>query len=174
MICSLVADYRSERQPLEKIIHLLEDTVWLINVLTKTLSTFLAKSEISVDFPVFVITSQHKYLLWVLQLERQQQAQHFKTLSAAINIIAQEKVIIASDISRLTWRFPNVEEAHQVMIVTVNVAEDLNRRLEVVLDQNGLRCKHLLALGNKVQDLLLFNVEWLEKAFGNLPVLRLQ
>jgi hypothetical protein len=60
------------------------------------------------------------------------------------------------------------------MIISMNVSEDLHGWLEVVLDQNGLRSKHLLALSNQVNDLLLLDVKWLEKAFGYLTVLWLE
>jgi len=113
-------------------------------------------------------------LLWVLQFQSQQEAKHLQTLGSSIYVVAEEEVVEASDVTRLAWGLPDVEEAHQVVVISVNVSKDFYGRLEVVLDQNGLPRKHLLALSNQVDDLLLLNVEWLEKAFGYLTILWLE
>ena len=59
----------AERHPFEQVIHFLEYTVWLINVLVESLGALLAKSKILVDVSVLVITTQHEDLSGVLEFE---------------------------------------------------------------------------------------------------------
>ena len=48
----------AEGHPLKKIIHLLEHTARIIDVLSQSLGALLAESEESIDLAVFVVASQ--------------------------------------------------------------------------------------------------------------------
>lgn len=91
-----------------------------------------------------MVSPKKENLLWILEFQGKQKAKHLETLRTSVNIVAQEKVIKACNIARLTWRLPNVEEPHEVMVVTMDVAEDLNGRFEVCLQKNWLSAEHLL------------------------------
>jgi hypothetical protein len=157
VVCGLVADNGSQRQPLKEIIHLLEDTSWVFNIFTKTFCALCSKSEIPIDFSIFVVSSEHEDLLWILQFQRKEQAKYFQTLRPSVNIVTEEEVIKTCNVPTFARSFPNVEEPHQVMIISVNVSEDFDRRFEVTFNQDGLGCKNLLNLCNQIEDLLFLN-----------------
>ncbi len=75
-----------------------------------------------------------------------------------IDVVTQEDVIKTADVSCLLRRPPNVEEAHQVVVVAVDVPENFDRRLQV-LDQIGLCSEHMHDLIDELKYLLLLNVE---------------
>lgn len=54
----LVRNYSAKRHPFEKIVHLLEDTVWIVDIFIESLRTFLTEAQESVDPAVLVITSE--------------------------------------------------------------------------------------------------------------------
>jgi hypothetical protein len=60
------------------------------------------------------------------------------------------------------------------MVVSMNVAENLNRWFEVIFQQNWLCAKHLLNLSNQVQNLLLFYRKRFQKTLGRLTFFGLQ
>ena len=78
----------AERHPFEQIIHFLEHTVWLINILVKSLGALLAKSKILVDVSVLVITTQQEDLSGVLEFESKQKAENLETLATTIDIVS--------------------------------------------------------------------------------------
>ena len=53
--------------PFEQIIHLLEDTVRVVDILVEPLSALLTESQILVDIPILVVTSQKEYLARIFQ-----------------------------------------------------------------------------------------------------------
>jgi hypothetical protein len=65
-------------------------------------------------------------LFRVFEFESHQKADHFETLATFIDVVTQEKVIKAANVTRFTWRAPNVKESHQINVVAVNVAENFN------------------------------------------------
>lgn len=112
IVCTLVIDNRCQRHVLKHIVQLLENTSGIVDVLTKTSITLLAKTEVFIDIAILVISAQHKDLFGVLELERQKQTNNFQTLAALVDVISQKEVIKATDVSRLTWGSPNVQESH--------------------------------------------------------------
>lgn len=56
-ICRLIVDYCSERHVIEEVVNFCEDTIWIVNVFTESLGTFLAKSEVFVHVTVLVVAS---------------------------------------------------------------------------------------------------------------------
>ena len=122
----LVADDAAEWHVLEHVIYLLEHTVWVINVFSKSLGALSSKSEVSVHIAVLVASSKHKDLLWILELQCHQKANDFKTLAATVNVVAQEEVVIAANISSFAGGLPEVEEAHEITVISVNISKHLD------------------------------------------------
>lgn len=94
-------------------------------------------------------------------------------MGATIDVVAKENVIEISDISVFIGTVPDVEEAHQVMVITVEVSKDLDRRLQI-LDQSWLSHEHLLALVNQLEHLISLDSERLELLLSFLSFLRLE
>ena len=67
---------------------------------------------------------------------------------AFIDVVTKEEVVITTDITSFTWIAPNIEESHQINVVTVNVAEHFDWRLEC-LDDNGLGLQNVCTLSNQ-------------------------
>ena len=44
-----VRNYSTKRHPFKKIVHLLEDTDWIVDILIESLGTFLTEAQVSVD-----------------------------------------------------------------------------------------------------------------------------
>ena len=64
----LVLDDSSEGHPLEQVVQLLENTVWLVDVLVEALSTFLTETKVAIYIPILVISTHKEDLTWILQL----------------------------------------------------------------------------------------------------------
>lgn len=45
---------------------------------------------------------------------------------ALIDVISEEQVIVGVDVSRFSWGFPDVKEAHEVDVLPMDVADDLH------------------------------------------------
>ena len=69
ILCQFVSDNGAERHPFKQVVHLLEDTLRIIDVLVESLCTFLTESEEPVHVTVFMIASEEEDLSWVFQLE---------------------------------------------------------------------------------------------------------
>ena len=64
-----VVDAGSKRHVLKEVIHLLKDTVWIVDVLLESLGTFLAEAMELVDVSIFVVAAKKEDLLWIFELE---------------------------------------------------------------------------------------------------------
>lgn len=174
IVCALVIDNRCQRHVLKHIVQLLENTGGVVDVLTKTSITLLAKTQVFIDIAILVISAQHKNLFGVLELERHEQTDNFQTLAAFVNVISQEEVVKTTDVSRLTRGPPNVQESHQVNIVSVNISKNLDWWLQR-LNDNGLLLQDICAFINELGNLLpllskvlkgcdlLLSLFWLQK-----------
>ena len=100
-----------------------------------------------------MVTTQQYNLSGILELQCHQDADDFKRVLALINIIPEEHVIICVYIAHLVRCLPEVKEAHQVNVLTVNVAEDLGWWPDAC-DHSGLSGEHLSAFGGEFDDLL--------------------
>ena len=158
VLSRLILDDCSKWHPLEQVIQLLEDTVWFIDVLVESLSALLSQTEVAIHVSVFVVASQKENLARILQFERQKQANDFQRLTATVYIVTQEQVVETANVAVLLGRSPNVEEAHQVVVVAVQVAKNLDGWFQV-LNQHWLSKEHLHYLVDQLKNLLLFDVE---------------
>lgn len=144
----LIENDGTERHPLEQVVHLLEHGARLFDIFVETLSALLTEAKILVDIAVLVVTTEHENLPRILQLESKEQADDLERLGASINVVTKEDVIETADVASLLRRAPDIEESHQVSIVTVDVSEYLRRRLQV-LDEHGLCLEDLSDLIDK-------------------------
>jgi len=82
-----------------------------------------------------VISAEDEEVLGVLDLVREQETDHLERLFASVNIVPKEQVV------GLRRESTVLEEAKQVIILTVDITTDLDRGLE--LEQDGLRHEDL-------------------------------
>jgi len=120
-----IFDDSSKREVFEKLVKSLEDRVRILNVLVQSLCTFFTKTVVSVDFDVFVGTSQQMELLWIFKLKGQKQAQNFQVVSSSVYVIAQEYIVKTVDITILAWATPMMEQSEQITILTMDTSIDL-------------------------------------------------
>jgi len=78
-----------------------------------------------------VVASQDEEVLRVLDLVRQEQADGLQGLLASINVVTKEQVIC------LGWEASVLEQAQEVVVLSVNIAANLYRRLELEQDRLG-------------------------------------
>jgi hypothetical protein len=71
---------------------------------------------------------------------------------SSVNIISKEEVIKALNVTILLWRSPKVEESHEVLVLTVDVTENLNWRIDS--QDHWLLFKNLLTLISQGYDVL--------------------
>ena len=71
-----------------------------------------------------MIAAQQKEILRILDLVGEQQADSFETLLAAIDIVAEEEIV------GLRGESAVLEQTEKIVILTVNVAANLQRRLQ--------------------------------------------
>ncbi len=89
-----------------------------------------------------MIASEKEHLLGELQFKCHQKANHFKALTAFVDVVSEEEVVITTDVAVVVGLAPNVKEPHQVNVVAVKISEYLDGRLER-LDQYWLCLKDI-------------------------------
>lgn len=135
----------SEWQVLERLVDLGEARVRIANVLAQATGTLGTKAAVSVDVLVLMVTSQENNLLGVLELQSHQEADDLERVLALVDIVTQEDVVVRMDVTVLGGHLPDVEEPHEVHILPMNIAEDLDGRSQI-LNNNRLRSQNLRAL----------------------------
>mmetsp|Transcript_67669 Transcript_67669/g.167193 ORF Transcript_67669/g.167193 Transcript_67669/m.167193 type:complete len:310 (-) Transcript_67669:34-963(-) len=108
---------------------------------------FVIKPIDPVDGGALVVPTDHEKVFRVLNLVRQQQADAFEALRAAVHIVPQEEVV------GFGREAPILEQAQEVGVLPVDVTDDLERGLE--LEEHGLRHENLAGLVHKHVNLLL-------------------
>ena len=71
---------------------------------------------------------------------------------SSVNEVAEEQVIIRFNISGFVWGAPKIEEAHEILVLAVDVAEDFNWCID--LEDHGLTLDDLLGLVSEREDVL--------------------
>lgn len=151
VLSQFISNNGTKGHPFKQVIHLLEDTFRVVNILIETLGAFLTEAKESIYVPILMVASQKENLSGVLELQREQEADDLETLATTINIVAQENVIKTANITCLLRRTPNVKESHQTIVVAVHIAKNLNRRLQL-LDKHGLLLEDLHCFVDKFED----------------------
>ena len=101
-----ILDDGRKRQPIEEVIDLAEDGVVLDRVLSKPITAFLGKAERVVNALVFVVAAQQMDLVGEADLERHKQANSLKRVITAVDIVAEEKIIVRLDVAALVRLAP--------------------------------------------------------------------
>ena len=111
-------------------------------------------------------------MLWVSQLESKQQTNYFKTVLTLVDVVSKEQIIISMNISSISWCLPDVEESHQVNILTVDVTDNLDRWSDF-FNNNWLSSEDMCTLICKFDNVLLLVWE-LSTRFDVLSIFWLQ
>lgn len=138
---------------LKSLIDLGKDTVWIIDILTKSLCALISKAEIFIDVFILVISSQEHDLFWIFQLESEKEADDLKTVLSFVHVISEEQVVKSVDVSCVEWSLPDVEESHQVGVLTIDVSDDFHWGSNL-LNDDWLSCEDLGTLIGKLDDVL--------------------
>ena len=173
--CCFIIDASSKGQVLEEVVHLLEDTRCVVDVFAEPLFAFMTEAKILVDVAIFMVPAKKEYLQRIFELEGEQEADDLETLAADIHVVAQEEVVQPADVAtfRLVRRsFPEVKEPHQVVVVSVDVAENFGRRIE--FDNSGLGLEDVGDFRDELEHQLFLDGEGLHHGYGCLAVLWLQ
>merc|ERR1719389_831493 len=107
----------------------------------------VVESVDAVDRGALVVAPQEEKVLGVLDLVRQQQADDLQALLPPVDVVPQEEVV------GLGGEAPVLEQPQQVRVLPVDVAADLDRRLE--LQEVGLRGEDVPGGHAEPPDLLL-------------------
>lgn len=140
----LISNDCSQWHLFECFINLGENTVWIIDVFSETFGTLIAETQIFVDMLVFVVSSKKHNLLWIFKFQSEQEADDFERVMALIDVVTQEEVIISMDIASVGRSLPDIEEPHQVDILSVNITNNLDWWSNL-LDNDWLSSKNLSA-----------------------------
>ena len=66
-----------------------------------------------------------------------------------VDVVAEEQVVVRLNVTTICRHPPQLKEAHQLDVLTVEIAKDLDWRSDI-LDHRRLSCQHLRALISKV------------------------
>lgn len=138
----LISNNSCQRHLLEGLVNLRENTVWVVDIFAQSFGALVTKSKVHVNMFVLVVTSHQHYLLWVLQFKSKEQANNFKTILALINVVTQKQIVVSMDVSSFSWTLPNIEESHQINILSMNISHNLGWRSDF-FDDDWLRSKHV-------------------------------
>lgn len=130
----LVSDNSSQWHLLECLVDLHEDTVWVVDILTESLSTLISESKVLVDMLVLVVSSKQHDLLWVLKLKGKQETYDLKTVLALVDVVAEEEIVVSVNVTGVRRSLPNVEESHKVLVLAHKISDNLHRGSELLDD----------------------------------------
>lgn len=143
----------SKRKILEDFVDLCEATVRVIDILSETSSALGSEAEVLVDVFVFVVATKQNNLLGVLQFKSHQEADDLKRVMTLVDVVAEEQVVVRLDITVVSWHSPQLKEAHELDILTMQITEDLHGRPNVLYD-GRLSSQNLRAFVGKVDNVL--------------------
>jgi hypothetical protein len=138
----LISDDGSQWHLLKALIDLCETTVWIIDVLTKSLSALISESKVFVYVFVFMVSSEQNDLLWISEFESEQKTNNFQTVHALVDVVSKKEIVECVDVSSVDWSLPDVEESHQINVLSMEVSKDLHWWSDL-LDHNWLSSKDL-------------------------------
>ena len=104
---------------------------------------------------VLMVTSTQKDLLGIFELKSKEKADNLKTICTFVNVVSQEEVVEGMNVSSITRSLPDIEESHQVDVLTMNISNDFSRWPNV-FDDNRLGCQKLSTFVCKFNDVLSF------------------
>ena len=119
-----------------------------------------------------MITSEHHNLFGVFELEGHEQADNFQTVLTLVDVVSEEEVVESMYVALLEWILPDVEESHQVYILSVKISKDLDRWLDI-FDNDWLSTYYSVELSSKLNNVFPLARE-LSTWFDFLTILGLQ
>jgi hypothetical protein len=105
-----------------------------------------------------VVSSQKEDLLWIFELEGHQDADCLERIGSTIDVVTHEDIIKAVDVTTVSWSLPDVEEAHEIRIVSMNTSENFHRWLNIS-DNDRLNGQNINALCCQFNNVLALNRE---------------
>mmetsp|Transcript_118105 Transcript_118105/g.294464 ORF Transcript_118105/g.294464 Transcript_118105/m.294464 type:complete len:334 (-) Transcript_118105:1535-2536(-) len=132
-----------DRKVLERPVELVPTRLRVFSVLLQPPSALVAETVDGVNRRVLMVAADEVYLVGILDLEREQKADGLERETASVHKVTQEKVVHGVDVAPLAVgrRLVPSEESHQVEILPVDVAIDLDRRAQ--LENHVLALEHL-------------------------------
>jgi len=128
----LIRDHGPKWEPIKQLVYFIEDGVLLVWVLTESVHTFLREAKPIINPPILMVPANQMNSLGVLQFQCHQQADCLQGVVAAVHKIPEEQVVKTVDVTAdaLLRSSPEIEEAHEITVLTVDVAKDLCGRFE--------------------------------------------
>lgn len=71
VLSQFISNNGTKGHPFKQVIHLLEDTFRVVNILIETLGAFLTEAKESIYVPILMVASQKENLSGVLELQRE-------------------------------------------------------------------------------------------------------
>ena len=99
IVGALIIHDSCQGEVLKHVIKLLENTIGVVDIFSETSIALLAQSQVLIYVAIFVVTAQHEDLFGVFELASHQEADNLQTLAAFVNIIAQEEVVEATNVT---------------------------------------------------------------------------
>lgn len=149
----LISDDSSQWHLFECFINLGKDTVWIVDIFSKTFFTLITETQVHIDMLVFMITSEEHDLLWIFELQSEEEAYNFETVMTLVDIVTQEEVVVSMDITSVGWSLPDIEESHQIYILTVDITNNLDWWSDF-LNHNWLSSQDLCAFVCQLDNVL--------------------
>ena len=116
---------------------------WTVAVLALAL---VVKAVHLRDLPALVVAAQQRHVRRVPRLQQQQVGEHLQAVVAPVDEVAHEDVVRRRHLPR------RLEQVQQVVVLPVDVAHDLDRRLE--LEQRRLVDKDVRGLVDQVRHVI--------------------
>ena len=86
---------------------------------------FIVEAVYPVYLGTFMVSSQRKEVLGILDLVSKDQAHYLQGLSAVVHVVAQEHIIC------LGWKSAVLENSEKIVVLSVNVTDDLTISAEI-------------------------------------------
>ena len=142
---------RGERQPLEELVEPPPHGDALLAV-AEALDALVKEAVARVDLGALVVAADQEDAVGVEALEREQEHHRLERVLAAVDVVAEEEVIDEVDVAALARGLAKLlEQAHEVAVLAVEVAKDLDRRRQP--DQRRLALDDRLRLRAQLLDL---------------------
>mmetsp|Transcript_762 Transcript_762/g.946 ORF Transcript_762/g.946 Transcript_762/m.946 type:complete len:252 (+) Transcript_762:356-1111(+) len=145
-------DDGGQREPVKKVVYFIENRVVFSRVLAQSVAALLGKPEGVVDPLVLVVASEQMNLLRESNLEGHEQADGLEGVVTSVHVITEEQIIIRFDVTVFIRGAPEVEESHQILVLTVDVAKHLHGSVHT--KDHRLGFKDLCCLVGQSQDVL--------------------
>lgn len=87
---------------------------------------FVVEAVDAVDAGALMVSAQDEEVFWVLDLVGEKQTDGFEGLLAAVDVIAEEEVV------GFWWEAAVLEQAQEVVVLSVNVTADLKFRCQLI------------------------------------------